>query len=64
MRANKKYQLQHVVSGDPKREAIGNIKFTGSQFFDTLLTLLPASEDFDGLVTHLEDHQNLLGNEL
>ena len=35
MKANKKYQLQHVVSGDPKREAIGNIKFTGEQFFAT-----------------------------
>jgi hypothetical protein len=35
MKANKKYQLQHVVSGDPKREAIGNIKFTGDQFFAT-----------------------------
>lgn len=35
MRANKKYQLQHVVSGDPTRQAIGNIKFTGSQFFAT-----------------------------
>jgi hypothetical protein len=35
MKANKKYQLQHVVSGDPTREAIGNIKFTGSQFFAT-----------------------------
>jgi hypothetical protein len=35
MKANKKYQLQHVVSGDPKREAIANIKFTGEQFFAT-----------------------------
>ena len=35
MRTNKKYQLQHVVSSDPKRQAIGNIKFTGSQLFAT-----------------------------
>jgi hypothetical protein len=35
MKANKKYQLQHVVSTDPKRQAIGNIKFTGDQFFAT-----------------------------
>jgi hypothetical protein len=35
MRTNKKYQLQHVVSGDPKRQAIGNIKFSGTQLFAT-----------------------------
>ena len=35
MKANKKYQLQHVVSTDSTRQAIGNIKFTGSQFFAT-----------------------------
>jgi hypothetical protein len=35
MRTNKKYQLQHVVSGDPKRQAIGNIKFDGTQLFAT-----------------------------
>ena len=35
MRTNKKYQLQHVVSGDPKRVAIGNIKYTGTQLFAT-----------------------------
>jgi len=35
MRTNKKYQLQHVVSSDPKRVAIGNIKFSGSQLFAT-----------------------------
>jgi hypothetical protein len=35
MKANKKYQLQHVVSTDSTRQAIGNIKFTGDQFFAT-----------------------------
>ena len=35
MRTNKKYQLQHVVSSDPKRGAIANIKYTGSQLFAT-----------------------------
>ena len=35
MRTNKKYQLQHVVSSDPKRVAIGNIKYTGTQLFAT-----------------------------
>ena len=35
MKANKKYQLQHVVSTDLKRQAIGNIKFAGDQFFAT-----------------------------
>jgi len=35
MRTNKKYQLQHVVSSDPTREAIGNIKYTGTQLFAT-----------------------------
>ena len=35
MKANKKYQLQHVVSTDSTRKAIGNIKFTGDQFFAT-----------------------------
>ena len=35
MRANKKYQLQHVVSTDSTRQAIANIKFTGEQFFAT-----------------------------
>ena len=35
MRTNKKYQLQHVVSGDPKRGAIANIKYTGTQLFAT-----------------------------
>ena len=35
MKANKKYQLHHVVSGDSTRQAIGNIKFTGEQFFAT-----------------------------
>ena len=35
MKANKKYQLQHVVSTDSTRQAIGNIKFTGEQFFAT-----------------------------
>ena len=35
MKANKKYQLHHVVSGDSTRQAIGNIKFTGDQFFAT-----------------------------
>ena len=27
--------MQHVVSGDPKRQAIGNIKFSGTQLFAT-----------------------------
>ena len=35
MKANKKYQLQHVVSTDSTRQAIGNIKFTGDQIFAT-----------------------------
>jgi DNA polymerase III sliding clamp (beta) subunit (PCNA family) len=35
MRTNKKYQLQHVVSSDTTRQAIGNIKFTGNQLFAT-----------------------------
>ena len=35
MKANKKYQLQHVVSVDSARKAIANIKFTGEQFFAT-----------------------------
>ena len=35
MRTNKKYQLQHVVSSDPKRGAIANIKYTGTQLFAT-----------------------------
>ena len=35
MRTNKKYQLQHIVSSDPTREAIGNIKFSGTQLFAT-----------------------------
>jgi hypothetical protein len=35
MKANKKYQLHHVVSTDSTRQAIGNIKFTGDQFFAT-----------------------------
>jgi hypothetical protein len=28
----------------------------GSYLVDVLITVLPASEDFDGLVTSLEDH--------
>ena len=28
----------------------------GKDLVDTLITVLPASEDFDGLVTSLEDH--------
>jgi hypothetical protein len=35
MKVNKKYQLHHVVSTDSTRQAIGNIKFTGDQFFAT-----------------------------
>jgi hypothetical protein len=29
------------------------------EIVDTLTSLFPSSEDFDGLVTHLEDHQEL-----
>ena len=32
----------------------------GSDLVDTLITVLPASEDFDGLVTELEENYGLL----
>ena len=32
----------------------------GSDLVDTLITVLPSSEDFDGLVTELEENYGLL----
>ena len=32
----------------------------GSDLVDTLISVLPASEDFDGLVTELEENYGLL----
>ena len=32
----------------------------GNDLVDTLITVLPASEDFDGLVTELEENYGLL----
>ncbi len=43
-----------------RREYLDSLRAEyGKEIVDALTSLLPSSEDFDGLVTHLEDHQEL-----
>jgi hypothetical protein len=43
-----------------RREYLDSLRAEyGREIVDTLTSLLPASEDFDGLVTHLEDQGDL-----
>ena len=43
-----------------RREYLDSLRAEyGSAIVDALTSIFPASEDFDGLITDLEDHQEL-----
>ena len=55
------YHSRYIDNGFKNRtEYLNSLRDQyGKDAVDALLTVLPASEDFDGLITELEDLQNV-----